>query len=68
MKHLEYGGSTAARTIACPGWIKQSEGIKRRPVGQAAIDGSMHHEVQEKVQTEGKKPEDFLGHVYEEDL
>ncbi|MEO2140679.1 MAG: DUF2800 domain-containing protein [bacterium] len=66
MKHLTYGGSSAARTEKCPGWIEQSKDIPRHPVGQAAIDGSMHHEVQQKVQEQGKNPADFLGLVYEE--
>lgn len=64
--HLDYGGSTAARTLACPGWIKRSKGIKRRPAGAAAIDGSMHHEVQEMCQKDGTNPVDHIGFVYKE--
>jgi hypothetical protein len=65
--HLTYGGSTASRTINCPGWVKASEGIPRRPAGQAAIDGSMHHEIMERCQKEGKKPEDYNNMIYVED-
>tara|TARA_R110000822_G_scaffold44263_5_gene118926 strand:- start:717 stop:1841 length:1125 start_codon:yes stop_codon:yes gene_type:complete len=66
MIHLTYGGSTAARTLACPGWVKKSEGIPRRPAGQAAIDGSMHHEVQEKCQRDDVTPGECLGLSYRE--
>tara|TARA_R110002167_G_scaffold192920_1_gene395517 strand:+ start:552 stop:1691 length:1140 start_codon:yes stop_codon:yes gene_type:complete len=66
MKHLKVGGSTAARTLKCPGWIKASENIPRRPAGQAAIDGSMHHEIMELCQKKGTAPKDYLGFVYKE--
>ena len=65
--HLPYGGSTASRTIGCPGWVKKSEGIPSRPAGQAAIDGSMHHEVQEMCQRDGTTPDEHIGFVYKED-
>lgn len=65
-KHLTYGGSTAARTLGCPGWVEKSKGIAKPPVGQAAIDGSMHHAIQEMCQKGGSKPEDHLGYVYKE--
>ncbi|MDB4261348.1 DUF2800 domain-containing protein [bacterium] len=67
MKHLTIGGSTAARTLACPGWVKKSENIPRRPAGPAAREGSMHHEIMELCQKTNTKPEDHLGFVYEED-
>lgn len=66
MIHLTYGGSTAERTLACPGWVKKSEGIPRRPAGQAAIDGSMHHEVMEKCQRDDVTPGECLGLSYRE--
>lgn len=66
MKHLTVGGSTAARTLACPGWIEKSKGITPRPAGQAAIDGSMHHEVMELCQKTGTEPNDHAGLVYTE--
>jgi hypothetical protein len=56
MIHLEVGGSTASRTLACSGWIDASKDIPSRPAGQAAIDGSMHHEVQEMCQKTGDTP------------
>lgn len=65
--HLTYGGSSAHRTIACPGWVKASENLPKRPAGPAAVEGSMYHEVMELCQEQGKEPKNFLGHVYEED-
>jgi hypothetical protein len=67
MKHLPVGGSTATRTLNCPGWIEKSKGIPRRPAGQAALNGSMHHEVQQMCREQSKAPADFIGHVYTED-
>lgn len=63
--HLPFGGSSAARTLACPGWVKASEGLPNR-TSQAAVDGSMHHEVQEHARTEDKPPVEYLGLVYKE--
>lgn len=65
--HLPYGGSTAHRTLACPGWVKASENIPKRPAGAAAIEGSMHHEIQEMCRRDGKHPSALIGHVYKED-
>tara|TARA_R110002096_G_scaffold130706_1_gene280027 strand:+ start:1577 stop:2686 length:1110 start_codon:yes stop_codon:yes gene_type:complete len=66
MIHLPYGGSSAKRTINCPGWLKASEGITPRPAGAAAIEGSMHHEVMEACQKTDTVPSDHLGLVYKE--
>ena len=66
MRHLRYGGSSAKRTIGCPGWLKKSKNIPRRPAGQAAIDGSMHHEIMEMCQRDLTMPEDNLGYIYKE--
>ena len=66
MKHLAIGGSTAARTLACPGWIKKSENIPKRPAGAAALEGSMHHEVMERCQKTRSFPGDHVGLVYTE--
>ena len=64
--HLKYGGSSAHRTLACPGWLKKSEGIPSRPAGTAAILGSMHHEVQERCQRDEVAPEQCIGLIYKE--
>lgn len=65
--HLPFGGSTAARTLGCPGWHKKSENLPKRPAGAAAIEGSMHHKVQEKCQRQGLAPESCIGLEYTED-
>ena len=65
--HLPFGGSTAARTLGCPAWHRKSENLPRKPAGAAAIEGSMHHEVQEKCQRQVITPEACLGLVYTED-
>jgi len=66
MIHLIYGGSSAQRTIGCPGWIEATEDLPKSPAGPAASLGSMHHEVQEMARREGKEPADYLGHIYKE--
>jgi hypothetical protein len=65
--HLPWGGSSAHRDIPCPGNIKKSENLPRRPTNAAAIEGSMHHEVMEKCQTDGTKPDAHVGLIYKED-
>tara|TARA_R100001530_G_scaffold13727_7_gene12581 strand:- start:1008 stop:2171 length:1164 start_codon:yes stop_codon:yes gene_type:complete len=64
--HLPIGGSTAARTLACPAWLKKSENVPKRPAGEAAMMGSMHHAVQEKCQRENTAPNEHTGFIYEE--
>jgi len=64
--HLPYGTSTAARTLACPGWLEKSQDIPPRPAGEAAITGSMHHMVMEVCGKENKVPEQCLGMMYSE--
>lgn len=66
MRHLTFGGSTAERTLNCPAWIQRSKGVLRRPAGAAALEGSMHHHVQEQSRLNDNKPSDYLGLVYEE--
>lgn len=45
--HAKYGGSTAARTLACPAWQKLSEGIPESPASYPAQLGTALHEVLE---------------------
>lgn len=66
MIHLKIGGSTAARTLHCPAWFDKSKSLPKHPPGLAAIEGSMHHEVMEHCQTQGKKPADLIGLLYRE--
>ena len=67
MIHLPNGGSTAERKLNCPGWTTAASGVPPKPSSQAAIDGSMHHEIMEMCQRDGTAPEDHLGYVYKED-
>ena len=64
--HLTYGGSTAHRTLNCPGWVKKSENLPKRPAGHAALEGSMLHEIMELCQRDGVEPSQYIGHVYKE--
>ena len=66
MKHLPIGGSSFDRTVGCSGWLDATKNLPKQVVGPAAIAGSMHHEVQEAAQRDGKKPEDLIGLVYKE--
>lgn len=66
MKHLTIGGSSFARTLACPGWIKASAKLPKGTPSPAAVRGSMHHMVQEACHVDEKTPEDCLGMVYKE--
>jgi len=48
-KHVKYGGSTAARTIACPGWHAQSADLPRAPASAYAEEGTALHTVMERL-------------------
>lgn len=64
--HRPYGGSSAHRTIGCPGWLKKSQNLPPKPPGAAAVEGSMHHQVMEHAIRATLTPEDFVGMVYAE--
>ena len=65
--HLTIGGSTAERTLACPGWINASKNVHvRSTTSPAAAAGSMHHMIMEKCLLQGKTPSAFIGRVYNE--
>lgn len=64
--HLPYGGSTADRDINCPGNKIKCADIPPRPAGEAALDGSMKHEIMEICTSRMVKPETLLGHEYKE--
>jgi hypothetical protein len=47
-KHFKYGGSTAARTLACPAWIRLSASIpKNHGSNEAADTGTLLHNCME---------------------
>jgi hypothetical protein len=60
MIHLPNGGSTAERKLNCPGWTTAASGVPPKPSSQAAIDGSMHHMVQERCRLEDVDPATVL--------
>jgi hypothetical protein len=66
MEHLPYGGSSEHRTFGCNGWLKKSENLPRRPPGNAAVEGSMHHEVMHRCFRDEVKPEQCVGLIYKE--
>ena len=49
MKHYKYGGSTAARTMLCPSWANESEGIPASPSSVFAEVGTRLHDEMEKM-------------------
>jgi len=61
MKHLPYGGSTAARTIACPAWHSRAEGIPKTKAGKAADEGNLLHDAMELRYLEDRPFEHMVG-------
>lgn len=47
MKHLKIGGSTAARTIVCPGWLEMSTRVPKPKASTAADEGNLLHDAME---------------------
>tara|TARA_B110000908_G_scaffold170473_2_gene230144 strand:- start:1448 stop:2578 length:1131 start_codon:yes stop_codon:yes gene_type:complete len=48
MKHLKIGGSTAARTVACPAWLGRADKLpKFNSSNNAADEGNLLHDVME---------------------
>lgn len=67
MKHLKIGGSTAGRTIACPAWLKRSEGIPRPKSGVAADHGNLCHDAMEYRYRHDKPFSEMVGKLAYED-
>ena len=49
MQHYKYGGSTAARTIACPAWLELSAEMPKQTTSSFAEIGSMLHDCMENI-------------------
>ena len=63
MKHFTYGGSTASRTLNCPGWIKQAEGIPKQ-TSEFAKDGRALHECfEELILSETPAPRSYIDSI-----
>lgn len=61
-KHVLYGGSNAERWLPCAGYASLSKLVPRKPVGQAAIDGTAQHKCMEMMlEDPDLEPKKFLG-------
>ena len=63
-KHLPIGGSTASRTLACPGWINASEGVPKGKSSVYADEGNLLHDAMEDYYQNGVQFSDQLGRKY----
>ena len=59
--HLEFGGSTAARTNACPGWHALARTLPEAPSSDAANTGTALHDCMEGIVMGDREPESFIG-------
>ena len=62
-KHAKISASSMYRTISCPGWIKQSAGIKQKPSVYAA-EGTAAHELGEVCLKKDMNAIDQLGKTF----
>lgn len=60
-KHLKIGGSTAARTMACPAWLPRSENRPKQPSNVYADEGNLLHDAIEEYYQHGKSFESLVG-------
>jgi len=68
-KHLPIGGSTAARTLACPAWLKRNEYHKPSNRSNSFADeGNLLHDAMELYYSEDQKFEDQIGHTKYKDF
>jgi hypothetical protein len=62
LKHYRYGGSTWARTLACPGWRRLADTVVDRPRYQQAADrGTLLHAAAVTMHTRKLKAEALVG-------
>jgi uncharacterized protein DUF2800 len=63
LKHYRYGGSTWARTLACPGWRRLADAVVQRPRSQVAADrGTLLHSAAVHMHTRALKAEALVGY------
>lgn len=60
-KHLPYGGSTAKRTMACPGWVELAKAMPKKPSGEAADIGNLLHDAMEEYYWNNAEFKDLVG-------
>ena len=58
------GGSTAKRVINCPGSVALVQQVPPKPSSSYADEGTLLHNTIAAILETGKKPEDFLGTMY----
>ena len=59
-KHLPIGGSTATRTLACPGWINASKDVPKGKSSVYADEGNLLHDAMENFYQNGEEFVDQL--------
>jgi len=59
------GGSTAKRVISCPGSVKLVQQMPPKPSSKYADEGTLLHNVIAEILTTDRRPESYLGTVYE---
>ena len=59
------GGSTAKRVMACPGSVKLVQQMPPKPSSKYADEGTLLHNVIAEILTTDRRPESYLGTVYE---
>ena len=60
------GGSTAKRVMACPGSVKLVQQMPPKPSSKYADEGTLLHDVIADILTTDRRPESYLGTVYED--
>jgi len=67
-KHYRYGGSTASRTLTCPGWAMYCEGTEKDKGSVYANEGTMLHNCCEVLEKDGIGYDELLaqGMEYED--
>lgn len=68
MKHLKVGGSTAARTLNCPGWLTLVDKVPKPKSNDYADEGNLLHDCMEDHYMEDKPFIEMLGMKYEEQV
>ena len=61
--HATIGGSSIERTLACPGSIQAQAKLPRGASSAAADRGTLLHEAMTIMHSEGKTPEQLVGHT-----
>lgn len=60
-KHLKIGGSTAARTLACPAWLERSKNMPKQKSNVYADEGNLLHDAMEEFFMNGIPFESMIG-------